>query len=205
VRAPPNVYAVHMMLDGKVAVVHGAGGAIGSAVADAFERAGAQVFRASRRSRPGVTSVHAMDEAEIVAHAASIVERTGRIDIAFNAVGVEAVRGVPLLELGHDDLLTPIMRSTRSQFLTSRTAARHMVTRGEGVVLTLAVVPAGLAASSAVLGVASAAIEQLSRTLAEELAPTGVRVVCVRARQGDTLDQIARAAVAVAVASPRGD
>jgi 3-oxoacyl-[acyl-carrier protein] reductase len=191
-----------MMLDGKVAVVHGAGGAIGSAVADAFEGAGAQVFRASRRSRPGVASVHAMDESEIVAHAASVVERTGRIDIAFNAVGVEAVCGVPLLDLGYDDLLTPILRSTRSQFLTSRTAARHMVTRGEGIVLTLARAPTGPATGSGVLGVAGAAIEQLSRMLAEELAPTGVRVVCVRACQGETLDQIARAAIAGAVAAP---
>jgi 3-oxoacyl-[acyl-carrier protein] reductase len=196
-----NVYAVHMMLEGQVAVVHGAGGAIGRAVSDAFERAGAQVFRASRRARPGVDSVHAMDRSEVEAHAASVVRRTGHIDIAFNAVAVEGVRGVALLDLGHDDLLTPILRCTRAQFLTSTAAARHMVARGTGTVLTLSAARTPLHAEGVGgFGPACAAIEQLTRALAAELAPSGVRAVCLRAHGVGTPAGVARVALAAAAA-----
>jgi 3-oxoacyl-[acyl-carrier protein] reductase len=182
---PHNVYAVHMMLEGKVAVVHGAGGAVGTAVADA-----------SRRSRPGVESVHAMDETEVDAHAQAVVALAGRIDIAFNAVGVDAVQGVPLLELGYDDFLSPIIRWTRSQFITSRAAARHMVARGQGTVLTLSPSTALPPTGTGGFGVACAAIEQLTRSLAAELGPSGVRAVCLRIdRASEPLDEIARTLV----------
>jgi 3-oxoacyl-[acyl-carrier protein] reductase len=191
-------------LQDKVAVIYGAGGAIGSAVSRTFAREGAKLFLSGRRpaavdaiAQEIVTTggdaeaatVDALDEDAVEQHAARVVQATGRIDIAFNATGVEPVQGTPLTDLSSEDFISPITTWTTTQFLTARTAARHMVTRRSGVILMLSSSPARVAlASTGGFGVACAAIEGLSRTLAAELSPQGVRVVCIRPhRIGDTL------------------
>src|SRR5690348_10147317 len=105
-----------MLLANKVAVVYGAGGAIGSAVARAFARDGAKVFLTGRRrasieavtkeivSAGGVAEtaeVDATDERAVDAHLASVVDKAGRVDVSLNAIGIqnEKLLGVPLLEL----------------------------------------------------------------------------------------------------------
>lgn len=193
-----------MLLDGKVAVIHGAGGAIGGAVARTFAREGAKVFLCGRgrASLEAVadeigaaggdvvaTSVDALDEEAVEQHAASVVQQAGRIDVVLNAMGFEVQQGVPLIALDREAFISPIATWTTAQFLTARAAARHMVQKGSGVVLMLSSSPARLAlASTGGFGVACAAIEGLSRTLAAELSPQGVRVVCIRPhRIGETL------------------
>lgn len=193
-----------MQLKDKVAVIHGAGGAIGGAVARTFARDGARVFL-SGRTLAGVEAivqeitaqggdaeaamVDALDEDAVEAHAARVVQEAGRIDVSLNATGVEPVQGVPLTDLSREDFIAPISTWTTTQFLTARAAARHMIQKRSGVILMLSSSPARLAiASTGGFGVACAAIEGLSRTLAAELSPQGVRVVCIRPhRIGDTL------------------
>jgi 3-oxoacyl-[acyl-carrier protein] reductase len=99
------------------------------------------------------------------------------------------VQGIPLIDLKREDFVSPIATWTMTQFLTARAAARHMAQERSGVILTLSASPARLAiASTGGFGVACAAIEGLTRTLAAELSPEGVRVVCIRPhRIGDTL------------------
>ena len=99
------------------------------------------------------------------------------------------MQGVPLLDLKREDFLFPIVTWASTQFLTARAAARHMIKRHAGVILILSASPARLAiASTSGFGVACAAIEGLSRTLAAELSPQGIRVVCLRPhRIDDTL------------------
>lgn len=187
-----------IMLDGKVAVVHGAGGAVGGAVAESFAAEGARVFlaglnresldrTASRvaRAHPDaiidVAEVDAFDEDAVEGHAAAVHDRAGRIDVVLNAVGVSAVQGVPLLDLPLADVLAPVTALTTTHLLTARAAARHMAADGRGTVLTLSSSPASLAvAGTAGWAVACAAVEAMSRTLAAELGPHGVRVVCLR-------------------------
>jgi 3-oxoacyl-[acyl-carrier protein] reductase len=193
-----------MLLKEKVAVIYGAGGAIGSAVARTFAREGATVFLSGRNFAPveavakDITAaggqaeaarVDALDEDAVEQNAASVARKTGRIDVVLNAIGFRAVQGVPLIDLGREDFSFPIATWTTTQFLTARAAARHMVQKRSGVILTLSASPARLAiASTGGFGVACAAIEGLSRTLAAELSPHGVRVVCLRPhRIGDTL------------------
>jgi 3-oxoacyl-[acyl-carrier protein] reductase len=193
-----------MLLKDKVAVIYGAGGAIGSAVARTFAREGASVFLSGRNLVPveavakdiiaaggqaEAARVDALDEDAVEQHALSVAETTGRIDVVLNAIGFRAVQGVPLIDLGREDFSFPIVTWTTTQFLTARAAARHMVQKRSGVILTLSASPARLAvASTGGFGVACAAIEGLSRTLAAELSPHGVRVVCLRPhRIGDTL------------------
>jgi 3-oxoacyl-[acyl-carrier protein] reductase len=193
-----------MLLKEKVAVVHGAGGAIGSAVARAFAREGAKLFLGGRNlasvealakdivasgGEAQAAAVDALDETEVNQHAANVASSAGRIDIVLNAIGFPVVQGVPLLDLPRDDFVAPIATWTMTQFLTARAAARHMVPQRSGVILTLSASPARLAvALTGGFGVACAAVEGLTRTLAAELSPQGVRVVCIRPhRIADTL------------------
>ena len=195
-----------MLLHDKVAVIYGAGGAIGSAVARAFAREGARVFLSGRNvasvravadeikaadGKADAATVDALNEDAVEQHVARVIEKAGRIDVVFNAVGFSVVQGVPLTELSLDDFVHPIVTWTTTQCLTARAAARHMAKKRAGVILTLSASPARVAlASTAGFGVACAAIEGLSRTLAAELSPSGIRVVCIRPhRIGDTLGQ----------------
>jgi NAD(P)-dependent dehydrogenase (short-subunit alcohol dehydrogenase family) len=192
-----------MLLKNKVAVVYGAGGAIGGAVAQAFAREGAKVFLSGRTLSPvekvakqildsggaaEAAQVDALDEQGVERYAASVAEKAGGIDVAINAIGLHAVQGTPLIDMELKDFAWPISTWTSAQFLTARAAARHMMVKRSGVILTLSASPARLAlALGGGFGVACAAIEGLSRALAAELGPLGVRVVCLRPhRIGDS-------------------
>ena len=182
-----------MLLHGKTAIVYGAGGAIGSAVARAFGAEGAKVFLSGRTLGPveavaqeivaaggsaEAAQVDALDEDAVDRHADRVAEEAGGIDVSFNAIGIHAVQGTPLTELALSDFAFPITTWPSTQFLTARAAARHMVGKGAGVIITLTASPARLALPGAGgFGVACAAIEALTRTLAAELGPEGVRVV----------------------------
>jgi 3-oxoacyl-[acyl-carrier protein] reductase len=182
-----------MLLRDKVAVIYGAGGAIGGAVARTFAREGARVFLGGRNVAPveavakdivatggeaEAAKVDALDEDAVEQHAAGVIQKAGRIDVASNAIGLGAVQGIPLIDLKREDFVSPIATWTTTQFLTARAAARHMAQKRSGVILTLSASPARLAiASTGGFGVACAAIEGLSRTLAAELSPLGIRVV----------------------------
>jgi 3-oxoacyl-[acyl-carrier protein] reductase len=130
-----------------------------------------------------------LSERAVERHTAGVADKAGRIDAVLNAVGFKVVQGIPLIDLAPADFAAPIANWTTTQFLTARAAARHMVQKRSGVILTLSASPARLAiASTGGFGVACAAIEGLTRTLAAELSPQGVRVVCIRPhRIGDTL------------------
>jgi len=195
-----------MLLAGKKAAVFGAGGNIGRAVALAFAREGATVFLSGRRlenveavaadiRRTGgvaeAAEVDALDERAIVSYMEQLESRAGGVDVVLNAMGFQPVQGVPLADLSVSDFTYPIVTWTSSQLLTARSAARGMARRGGGVILTLSASPARLAiAGTGGFGVACAAVEALTRTLAAELSPRGVRVVCMRPhRIGDTLGE----------------
>jgi len=79
------------------------------------------------------------------------------------------------------DYAHPITAYTRTNFLTAKAAARHMVTHGSGVILTLST-PGSRMAGQGFLGygVTCWAIETFSRILAGELGPNGIRVICLR-------------------------
>jgi 3-oxoacyl-[acyl-carrier protein] reductase len=185
-----------MLLHDKTAIIYGAGGAIGGAVARAFAAEGARVFLSGRTLGPvqavardiaaaggsaEAAQVDALDEAAVERYTDLVAGQAGGIDVSLNAIGVHAVQGTPLTELALGDFAFPINTWTSSQFLTARAAARHMVTRRQGVILTLTASPARLALPGAGgFGVACAAIEALTHTLAAELGPQGVRVVCLK-------------------------
>src|SRR5688572_33135498 len=97
-----------MLLKNKNAVIYGAGGAIGGAVARAFAREGAKVFLAGRTvakldtvasdiSAAGGEAESAqgdaLDEQAVEKHIGEVVKKAGRIDGRFNGIGMEEVKG----------------------------------------------------------------------------------------------------------------
>ncbi|MFN8516007.1 MAG: SDR family oxidoreductase [Chloroflexia bacterium] len=183
-----------MPLEHKVAVIYGGGGAIGGAVAHAFAREGARVFLAGRtqskldavandiNDRDGVAHtavVDALDEAAVNAYVDAIVAQVGQIDISFNVIGTGDVQK-PLLELSVADFLQPITNAMRSQFHTTKAAARHMIKRSSGVILTFG---GGGPQTLHGLGgfkVSLDAMEGLRRQWAIELGPHNIRVVTLK-------------------------
>ena len=191
-----------MLLKDKNAVVYGAGGSVGGAVTRAFAREGATVFLAGRTpekldavaeeiSAAGgaaeAAQVDALDRPAIEQHLDAIVRKAGRIDVSFNAIWIRGdLQGTPLIEMTSEDFTLPVLTGVKTHFLTATAAARHMARAGSGVILTLSSSAAGLSGrdrryhKTGGFGTACAAIEALSRSLAGELGPQGVRVVCLR-------------------------
>jgi 3-oxoacyl-[acyl-carrier protein] reductase len=183
-----------MLLEHKKAVIYGAGGAIGGAVAGAFAREGATVFLAGRtRARVeaiareiaaagGVAeaaAVDALDETAVEQHIDEVASRADGIDILFNAIGMDDVQGRLLVDMSAEEVAQPVIKATRTQFLTARAAARRMIQQGSGVILSITVAPTPVPHHGG-YGVTCAAVEGLWRSLAAELGPHGVRLVILR-------------------------
>jgi len=185
-----------VLLKGKNAVIYGAGGSIGGAVARAFAREGARVFLAGRtratleevaaaiRSAGGAADtaeVDALDERAVDQHADAVVAQAGGIDISFNLITHPYTHGTPLAEMAVDDFMAPVQTAARTTFLTARAAARHMIPRRSGVILAFGGPgDRGGPLRDYHLGgtqVAFDAIETLRRQLSVELGPHGIRVV----------------------------
>jgi NAD(P)-dependent dehydrogenase (short-subunit alcohol dehydrogenase family) len=186
-----------MLLEHKTAVIYGAGGAIGGAAARAFAREGARLFLTGRHAAEvealakeivagggiaAAAQVDALDEQAVDEHLRAVVERAGGVDISFNAIGPGAApHRTPLTELAAEAFAGPIAFYTRSNFITATAAARHMSGQGSGVIVTLTAVPGRMPAN--LIGGSApawAAVEAFSRSLALEVGPAGVRVVCLR-------------------------
>jgi 3-oxoacyl-[acyl-carrier protein] reductase len=140
-----------MLLDGKHAVIYGAGGPVGRAVALAFAREGARVSLAGRTRRKledlareisaasgtvaDIAQVDALDSGAVQGHADRL-GAVGGLDICFNAVGDETRFGT-LIELPFEDFMQPITRLVTAHFLIATAVARHMIERNSGVILTM--------------------------------------------------------------------
>ena len=120
-----------MLLEGQRAIVYGGGGWMGGAIARAFADAGASVFLAGRNEQPleavaeeirrsgGTAELAALDVDDpdaVERHADEVVASASGIDVSCNAVGMDAVQNVPLVELSRDDFMAPIDQAMRRHF-----------------------------------------------------------------------------------------
>lgn len=185
-----------MILKGKSAVIFGAGGSLGGAVARAFSQAGANLFL-SGRTLPSVQkvvdeiklsggsaeaeAVDALSEETINDYLHSIIQKGNQVDICFNAIGLQDTQDIPLTKMSLEDFIRPIKIAMETQFLTSTHCAQIMMKQKSGVILSLTATPGGIGYPNVGgFGPACCAIEGFSRNLASELGPYGIRVVNMR-------------------------
>lgn len=187
------------ILQEKYAVVFGAGGSIGAAVAKEFAAQGADLFL-SGHTKPGVESVakqiaanggraqatviDTLDDAAVNQYIDGIAKQVGKIDIILDAAGPlakEYGNGKNAVDLPIEEFMVPLATMVKSRFITARAAARLMIKQHSGVIIFVTGSPARAHVPGATaIGVAFGAIENLTQNLAFEISPFGVRVVCLR-------------------------
>lgn len=185
-----------MLLEAKNAIIYGAGGPIGAAVARAFGREGAKVFACGRtmakldrvtrqiRSAGGLAEaaqVDALDEGAVDKHADAVAAEAGSVDVSVNLIAHGHAHGTPLAEMQLGEFIEPVQTAVRTTFLTARAAARHMIRQGSGVILMFG--GYGPPPRGYYIGgtqVAFQALEAMRRQLASELGPHGIRVATLQ-------------------------
>ena len=177
-------------LDGKTALVTGAGRGIGHAVARALATAGAELVLVSRTKREldevALEIVSRGGQARVVpfdvTDSAAIRDAFGgleRLDILVNNAGLN--RPQPFLEVDEATLDQLLTLNVRAAFLVAQAAARLMVTQGGGVIVNMSsqMGHVGSELNRTVYVMTKHAVEGLTKAMAVELAPKGVRVVSI--------------------------
>ena len=189
-----------MELSGKVAGVTGGGTGIGKAIAALFAQEGAKIMVAGRREEPlrqtcgeimagGGEARYEVTDASRSQEVQRLFDRTGeafgKLDILVNnaAVYVKGKRGHEFTEEEWDAVLDANLKSV---ILCSR-AAVPFLTQSGGVILNVTSVSAHLAQRLQMpYNVSKAAVEMLSKCMALELGPSGVRVNTICPSMTDT-------------------
>jgi NAD(P)-dependent dehydrogenase (short-subunit alcohol dehydrogenase family) len=181
-------------LDGKVAVVTGGASGMGHATVERFLAEGASVVIGDLNGDNGRTVVDQLTkdglgdrvrftrtdvsvEDDVAAMTDMAVEAFGRLDIVFNNAGIGGAFG-PITELEVDDWDITFAVLVRSVFLGTKHAARVMIDQGQGGVIlnTASVAGMGGGAGPQAYSAAKAAVVNLTKTTAEELAAHRIRV-----------------------------
>jgi NAD(P)-dependent dehydrogenase (short-subunit alcohol dehydrogenase family) len=168
-------------LEGKVTVITGASGGIGSATAERFAAEGAHVVGVDLTGdSPGelALAVDVTDAAAVEQLYADVAERFGRIDILFNNAGISPNDDASVLDTSLEAWQRVQDVNLRSVFLCCKYGIPHLLAGGGGSVINTAsfVAVMGAATSQISYTASKGGVLALSRELGVEFARRGVRV-----------------------------
>ncbi|MEU1049819.1 2,3-dihydro-2,3-dihydroxybenzoate dehydrogenase [Streptomyces sp. NPDC005897] len=189
-------------LDGRLALVTGAGRGIGAAVVTALveegvrvvatdlDRAGMETLAGTHGERVTARPLDVTDAVAVEALVAETESALGPLDIAVNVAGI--LRGGPVVGLSDEDWAATFAVNTTGVFHVSRAAARRMAGRGRGSIVTVASNAAGIPrAGLAAYAASKAAAVMFTKCLGLEVARQGVR--CNTVSPGSTMTDMQRA------------
>jgi NAD(P)-dependent dehydrogenase (short-subunit alcohol dehydrogenase family) len=203
-------------LRNKVAVVTGGNRGIGKAVAwqlakegadvallardrAALDAAATEIAGATKRRVSGYVA-DTGDDAAVKAAVAQVLREFGRIDILVNAAAAVGGQGKPpmLAEITNEPFFADMNVKVMGYLRTIREVAPHMAAQGGGRIINISGL-AALQTGSTIGSIRNVGVAALTKNLADELAPSGISVVCVhpgRTRTEKTAEFIARQAKA---------
>jgi 3-oxoacyl-[acyl-carrier protein] reductase len=185
-----------MTLSGKVAIVTGGGTGIGKGISHCLAKAGAKVVIAQPLSEKVeetareiqseglaviTSSVDISQRAQVQEMVDSTIQLWGKVDLLVNNASITGLPAIsPFLDCS-DQLLNQIVDvNLKGTFICSQEVARKMVKSGGGVIINISSVAAFAAQEGASAYCATkAAVVGLTKAMALELAPYGIRVNCI--------------------------
>ena len=185
-----------MRLDGKTAIVTGAGSGFGAGIARKFAAEGAQVMVADINGDAATVVAEEIggvaqtcdvgDSASVEAVASKALSAWGHVDILVNNAGVTHLPA-PMEEVSEDDFDRVFRVNMKSVYLTARTFVPHLKARGAGAILNVAST-AGVSPRPRLnwYNASKGWLITATKAMAVELAPAGVRVNALNPVAGET-------------------
>jgi NAD(P)-dependent dehydrogenase (short-subunit alcohol dehydrogenase family) len=170
-------------LAGRVAIVAGGAGGIGSAIATVLLDAGARVVSGDREGRAGPAAAVSLvcdvtHRPDVDALVATTVDREGRLDIVVHAAGI--ARDARIMRMSDEDWRAVMATNLDSAFYLLRAAAPAIRASGGGAIVLVSSINAERGkAGQANYGASKAAMNTLARTAAREFGRDGIRVNAV--------------------------